>query len=127
MGLTDEMQYVHIESAGDSNRKRKPRTRFERHQLEALEKAFVSAQYPDHFHLQSLSITTGLDDDTIQVWFKNRRQKEKRTSKSTSRTKRKRKSSSSSAHCLNKKMKVDCKLESVHDGYYQEMTTHFPR
>ncbi|XP_054979724.1 paired box protein Pax-4 [Sorex araneus] len=57
------------------------RTVFSPGQAEALEKEFQRGQYPDSVVRGKLAAATSLPDDTVRVWFSNRRAKWRRQEK----------------------------------------------
>ncbi|XP_049637064.1 paired box protein Pax-4 [Suncus etruscus] len=57
------------------------RTIFSPGQAEALEKEFQRGQYPDSVARGKLAAATSLPDDTVRVWFSNRRAKWRRQEK----------------------------------------------
>ncbi|KAL7857851.1 hypothetical protein AOLI_G00179530 [Acnodon oligacanthus] len=57
------------------------RTNFSPEQCEMLEKEFLQGHYPDLFAREKLSTDTNLSQDTIKVWFSNRRAKMRREMK----------------------------------------------
>ncbi|XP_036431399.1 paired box protein Pax-4 isoform X2 [Colossoma macropomum] len=57
------------------------RTHFSLEQCEMLEKEFLQGHYPDLFAREKLSTDTNLSQDTIKVWFSNRRAKMRREMK----------------------------------------------
>ncbi|XP_061175947.1 retinal homeobox protein Rx1-like [Saccostrea echinata] len=59
----------------------KPRIKYSPEQLELLEGAFRSSQYPDTETLDDLADKLDISTDKVSVWFQNRRSKFKRQSK----------------------------------------------
>ncbi|XP_017561940.1 paired box protein Pax-4 isoform X2 [Pygocentrus nattereri] len=57
------------------------RTNFSPEQCETLEREFLQGHYPDLFAREKLSTDTNLSQDTIKVWFSNRRAKMRREMK----------------------------------------------
>ncbi|XP_006878245.1 PREDICTED: LOW QUALITY PROTEIN: paired box 4 [Chrysochloris asiatica] len=57
------------------------RTIFSPGQAEALEQAFLRGQYPDSVTRGKLAADTSLPEDTVRVWFSNRRAKWRRQEK----------------------------------------------
>ncbi|XP_066524785.1 paired box protein Pax-4 isoform X2 [Hoplias malabaricus] len=57
------------------------RTYFSPEQCEILEREFLSGHYPDTYARVKLSAETNLSQDTIKVWFSNRRAKMRREMK----------------------------------------------
>uniref|UniRef100_W5LAF8 Paired box 4 n=1 Tax=Astyanax mexicanus TaxID=7994 RepID=W5LAF8_ASTMX len=65
-----------LQSTQQRNRKN-----FSPEQCKILEKEFLCGQYPDLFAREKLSTDTNLSQDTIKVWFSNRRAKMRREMK----------------------------------------------
>ncbi|EDO38663.1 predicted protein, partial [Nematostella vectensis] len=59
-------------------RRRRVRTSFADWQLCALESAFAQTHYPPIYERDQLAGYTGLPEERIQIWFKNRRAKHRR-------------------------------------------------
>ncbi|KAF1745367.1 hypothetical protein MXB_4142, partial [Myxobolus squamalis] len=64
--------------------RRRSRTCFTKKQLDELEAAFTSSQYPDNHLKQRLVSTLSMDEHIIGIWFKNRRAKLRRNQKGSS-------------------------------------------
>ncbi|XP_068551219.1 homeobox expressed in ES cells 1 isoform X2 [Anas acuta] len=60
-------------------RGRRPRTAFNRNQIEVLENVFKMNSYPGIDIREELAHKLDLDEDRIQIWFQNRRAKLKRS------------------------------------------------
>ncbi|XP_035414278.1 homeobox expressed in ES cells 1 [Cygnus atratus] len=60
-------------------RGRRPRTAFNRNQIEVLENVFKMNSYPGIDIREELARKLDLDEDRIQIWFQNRRAKLKRS------------------------------------------------
>ena len=56
-----------------SSKQRRQRTAFSPHQMNILERYFVSTQYPDVYLREQIGRETGLTETRVQVWFSNRR------------------------------------------------------
>ncbi|XP_043115808.1 dharma [Puntigrus tetrazona] len=54
------------------------RTVFTEHQTETLERLFAATDYPSSETRAELAKNTGLSEETVRVWFKNRRARRKR-------------------------------------------------
>ncbi|XP_072529944.1 paired box protein Pax-4 [Salminus brasiliensis] len=63
------------------NIQQRNRTNFSPEQCKILEKEFLHGHYPDLFAREKLSTDTNLSQDTIKVWFSNRRAKMRREMK----------------------------------------------
>lgn len=62
----------------DNKRRRRHRTVFTDKQLVALDQLFKQTQYPDIATREQLAQALDLDEERIEVWFKNRRAKSRR-------------------------------------------------
>ncbi len=63
-----------LESERTEKRARRNRTTFSVHQISKLEAWFCETKYPDVYQLQQISADLQLREDSVRVWFKNRRQ-----------------------------------------------------
>ncbi|XP_076076142.1 paired box protein Pax-3-like [Mytilus galloprovincialis] len=60
---------------------KRQRTKYTKEQLEALERVFISNQYPDSLTTDELADQLEISNEKVSIWFQNRRSKFKRQCK----------------------------------------------
>ncbi|XP_030828209.1 uncharacterized protein LOC762765 [Strongylocentrotus purpuratus] len=66
------------ELMGSGGKERRTRTIFNLAQINALERIFLDVEYPDGYLKAKLANRLEVDENTVQIWFQNRRAKKKR-------------------------------------------------
>ncbi|XP_046860106.1 homeobox protein goosecoid-like [Xenia sp. Carnegie-2017] len=56
-----------------NKRRKRYRTIFSETQIELLEELYRTTQYPDLYQRENVAMLAGLQEERVEVWFKNRR------------------------------------------------------